>query len=147
MIAKKEEGPMRLRMIVVAGLLAALMGSTRHAAAQEQPPPESEACIQEKQEVLAKIGSIAAQNQQGCSTDDQCTLVSLEVSCQAGCAGAVLAERKEAFREELTAFERDACPRIDNSCGIAPMCAAVERRAACVKGVCRPRLARVQPQG
>jgi hypothetical protein len=122
------------------------MGSTRHAAAQEQPPPEAEACVQEKQEILARIGSIAARHQEGCSTDDECAVVTLEISCQPGCAGAVLGERAEAFREELAAFDKDVCPRIDTSCGISPMCAAVERRAACVKGTCRPRLAGMQPR-
>jgi hypothetical protein len=146
MIAKKENRTMRLGMVVAAGLLAGLMGSARPAAAQEQPPPEAEACVQEKQEILAKIGAIAAQHQEGCTSDDQCALVSLEISCQPGCAGAVLAERREAFQEELAAFDKDSCSRIDSSCGIAPMCAGVERRAACVKGVCRPRLAGAQPR-
>ena len=142
----KSTTTLRFATVLAAGLLLGVLGSSRPAAAQEQPPPETEACIQEKQEILAHIDRLASRRQRGCRSDDQCGLISLEISCQPGCPGAVLAGQAGAFREELTAFDREVCPRVDTSCGIAPACAAVER-AVCVEGFCRPQLGREKPRG
>jgi hypothetical protein len=131
---------MRFAMVLAAGLASGVLGWAAPAGAQEQPPPEAEACIQEKLGTLARISELVGQAQRGCRSDEQCTLVSLEISCQAGCQGAVLASQAGRFREQLAAFDRDACRKADPSCGISPTCAAVEG-AVCVEGSCRPRLA------
>jgi len=136
-----------MRTLVLIGSATALLGigclgSEPGAVGTPSDPPSSNACIQEKNAILADLANIAALHQAPCAADAECSLVDLSIPCQSSCQTAIIASHHAIFVTALTAYATTKCPTASKGCGIDGNCAPLDG-AKCVAGVCRPVVAGV----
>lgn len=91
-------------------------------------------CFAQRNAMIERTAQMARERAGPCTADADCTSVSLRLSCQDNCAGAVLASRAQELTAALEAYGAQVCPPKPNNCGISPGCPTLTPR--CVSGVC-----------
>jgi hypothetical protein len=114
--------------------LAAAQASPAVEGALREPPPAPD-CENDRIGLVQRLHATGDTRQAGCSTDDDCEIVSPGVACQATCPIAILKSRHEDWDRERGQLAEALCPRISALCHLSHECEE-PAGAACRRGAC-----------
>lgn len=110
---------------------APVPAAVQQAVASATPELSQEECYQELLDIDRAFQADIANNRTTteCSSDSECELVPLELSCHASCPVAVSSQFKSAYRSQLSSLERRFCGR-RRPCVLSAICTPVVARCA-----------------